>query len=74
MLLSSQRDPSLLGDFGVAGEDFVEWCDCNAAVDSDTADENAAPIDHLDLGGELHRRAGLRTASPIAPDTQAARS
>jgi catechol-2,3-dioxygenase len=33
--------------------------------------ENAAPVDHLDLAGELRRWTGVRTAGVIKPDTQA---
>jgi catechol-2,3-dioxygenase len=32
--------------------------------------ENAAPIDHLDLAGELQRWSGVRTAGVITPDTE----
>ena len=31
--------------------------------------ENAAPIDHLDLAGELRRWSGVRTAGQIVPET-----
>jgi catechol-2,3-dioxygenase len=33
--------------------------------------ENTAPIDHLDLAGELRRWTGVRTAGVITPDTEA---
>ena len=36
--------------------------------------ENAAPIDHLDLAGELRRWTGVRTAGVITPDTEAVAS
>ena len=36
--------------------------------------ENAAPIDHLDLAGEVQRWRGVRTAGHLAPDTEEARS
>jgi catechol-2,3-dioxygenase len=32
--------------------------------------ENAAPIDHLDLAGELRRWTGVRTAGVITPDSE----
>jgi catechol-2,3-dioxygenase len=32
--------------------------------------ENAAPIDHLDLAGELRRWTGVRTAGTIVPADQ----
>ncbi len=31
--------------------------------------ENAAPVDHLDLAGELRRWSGVRTAGQILPET-----
>jgi catechol-2,3-dioxygenase len=34
--------------------------------------ENSAPIDHLDLAGEVQRWTGVRTAGRIASDTEAA--
>ncbi len=36
--------------------------------------ENAAPIDGLDLAGELRRWAGVRTAGSIVPSKEAVRS
>jgi catechol-2,3-dioxygenase len=36
--------------------------------------ENAAPIDHLDLAGELRQWTGIRTAGVITPVTEAAAS
>ena len=35
--------------------------------------ENTAPIDHLDLAGEVRRWSGVRTAGSIATDAEAAR-
>lgn len=32
--------------------------------------ENAAPIDHLDLAGEVRRWTGVRTAGHVVPDTE----
>lgn len=36
--------------------------------------ENAAPIDHLDLAGELQRWTGVRTAGRVMSETEQARS
>ena len=36
--------------------------------------ENAAPIDHLDLAGEVQRWSGIRTAGRLAPGTEEALS
>ncbi len=36
--------------------------------------ENAAPIDHLDLDGEVRRWSGVRTAGQITADAEEARS
>jgi catechol-2,3-dioxygenase len=36
--------------------------------------ENAAPIDHLDLAGEVQRWTGIRTAGRIVSESEAARS
>ena len=35
--------------------------------------ENAAPIDHLDLAGEVRRWSGVRTAGTVTPDGEEAR-
>ncbi|MBI2706619.1 MAG: VOC family protein [Actinobacteria bacterium] len=36
--------------------------------------ENSAPIDHLDLTGEVQRWSGVRTAGHVVPDNEEARS
>ena len=35
--------------------------------------EHAAPVDHLDLAGEVQRWSGVRTAGHVTPDTEEAR-
>ena len=35
--------------------------------------ENAAPIDHLDLAGEVQRWSGVRTARTVTPNGEDAR-
>ena len=35
---------------------------------------NAAPIDHLDLAGEIKRWSGVRTAGPVTADAEEARA